>query len=253
MGLQDRDYYREKYKEARQSPGSPVRKSGKNSTGIKYLLYPLITLTALWYGADTLMDKINGIALVRPQVVDGEEKPLDVVSGGVILKTDRQGHFRGTVLVNNVPMPFMIDTGATTTAIPAKMAIAANLPFGRAVQSKTAGGQVTDHLTRINNLRIGNAEIRNLDANINQYLDEVLIGMNTLKYFHMTQSGDTLTLLANNQSGNSAAPAQEFHQSNNRMPIDNLTSDKPIKKPMTLKKTVTCDERKVCKTIYSDH
>ena len=68
MGLQDRDYYREKYKEARQSPRSPVRKSGKNSTGIKYLLYPLITLAALWYGADTLMNKINGIALVRPRL-----------------------------------------------------------------------------------------------------------------------------------------------------------------------------------------
>ena len=253
MGLQDRVYYREKHKEARQSPRSPVRKSGKNGTGIKYLLYPLITLAALWYGADTFMDKINGIALVRPQAVDGKEKPLDVVSGGVILKTDRQGHFRGTALVNNVPMPFLIDTGATKTSIPAKMAVAADLPFGREIQSSTAGGQVIDRLTQINSLKIGNAEIRNLDANINQYLDEVLIGMNTLKYFHMTQSGDTLTLVANNQAGNNAISAQAFHQSNNRIPIDTLTSDRPIKKSITLKKTVTCDEHKVCKTIYSDH
>lgn len=81
MGLQDRDYYREKYKEARQSHGSPVRKSRKNSTGIKYLLYPLITLAALWYGADTLMNKINGVELVRTPVVDGKEKPFDLVSG----------------------------------------------------------------------------------------------------------------------------------------------------------------------------
>jgi aspartyl protease family protein len=253
MGLQDRDYYREKYKEAGQSPGSPVRKSGKNSTGIKYLLYPLITLTALWYGTDTLMDKINGIALVRPPVVDRKEKPFDLVSGGVILKTDRQGHFRGTALVNNVPMPFLIDTGATKTSIPAKMAVAAALPFGREIQSSTAGGQVIDRLTQINSLKIGNAEIRNLDANINQYLDEVLIGMNTLKYFHMTQSGDTLTLVANNQAGNNAISAQALHQLNNRIPIEAMTSGKPIKRSITLKKTVTCDEHKECKTTYSDH
>ena len=69
----------------------------------------------------------------------------------------------------------------------------------------------------------------------------------------MTQSGDTLTLIANNQLGNNVAPAQAFHQSNNRVPIDTLASDKPIKKSIALKKTVTCDERKVCKTTYSDH
>jgi aspartyl protease family protein len=253
MGLQDRDYYREKHKGAHQSPRSPVRKSGKNSTGIKYLLYPLITIAVLWYGADTFLDKINGITLVRVPVVDKKVKPLDLVSGGVILKTDRQGHFRGIALVNNVPMPFLIDTGATRTSIPAKMAVAADLPFGREIQSSTAGGQVIDRLTQINSLKIGNAEIRNLDANINQYLDEVLIGMNTLKYFHMTQNGDTLTLVADNQLGNNVVPAQAFHQSNNRIPIDTMASDKPIKKPITMKKTVTCDERQVCKTIYSDH
>jgi clan AA aspartic protease, TIGR02281 family len=207
MGLQDRDYYREKNKGAHPSPRLLVRKSGKNSTGIKYLLYPLITIAALWYGADTLLNKINVITVIPVPIVEKKEQPLDSVSGGVILKIDRQGHFRGTALVNNVPMPFMIDTGATRTSIPVKMAVAANLPFGSTIQTSTAGGQVIDRLTRITSLKIGNAEIRNLDANISQYLDEVLIGMNTLKYFNITQSGDTLTLVANNPLGNNAVSA----------------------------------------------
>jgi aspartyl protease family protein len=100
---------------------------------------------------------------------------------------------------------------------------------------------------------MGNAEIRNLDANISQYLDEVLIGMNTLKYFNMTQSGDTLTLVANNPSGNAAVSAPVLDQANNSIPIEALTSDKPIKKSITVKKSITCDEHKVCKTTYSDH
>jgi len=45
MGMQDRDYYRERHKVTPQSPGSTARKSRRNSTGIAYLLYPLITLS----------------------------------------------------------------------------------------------------------------------------------------------------------------------------------------------------------------
>jgi aspartyl protease family protein len=251
MGLQDRDYHREKYQKAQKSPKLLVRNSRKNSTEMKYLLYSLILIAALWYGADNLLDKINELTLSPTPTIDSKAKPLvakplDLVSGGIILKTDHQGHFRGTALINNVPMPFMIDTGATKTSIPAKMAVVASLPLGNAVQTNTAGGKVVDRLTRINSLKIGNAEIRNVDANINQYLDEVLIGMNTLKYFQITQSGNTLTLVANNQLENNSPSIPAFNQSNNRMPIDTLTT---VKKP--LKKTITCDEQKVCKTTYS--
>ena len=41
------------------------------------------------------------------------------------------------------------------TSIPAKMALAVGLPLGSAVQTNTAGGQVVDHLTHINSLKIG--------------------------------------------------------------------------------------------------
>jgi aspartyl protease family protein len=195
MGLQDRDRdcYRERNKTPGQTPNLTPKKPPCNNIKIIYLLYPLITLSGLWYGADTFLGKTNETVILQ------NHNPSETLPGGVVLKADRQGHFRGTVLINNIPMPFLVDTGATKTSIPAKMAITANLPFGSEIKSNTAGGQISDHMTRINNLKIGGAEIINLNANINQYLDEVLIGMNTLKYFHMTQSGDTLTLIANNQ------------------------------------------------------
>lgn len=246
MGLQDRDYHRKKYQKAQKSPKPLVRNARKHNAGMKYLLYSLILIATLWYGADNFLGKINELTLSPTLTIDSKAKPLvvkplNLVSRGVILTTDRQGHFRGTALINNVPMPFMIDTGATKTSIPVKMALAAGLPLGNGVQTNTAGGQVVDRLTRINSLKMGNAEIRNLDANVNQYLEEVLIGMNTLKYFQMTQSGNTLTLIANNP-----AVVQAFNSSDNRLPTETLTS---IKKP--LKKTITCDEQKVCKTTYS--
>ncbi|MGZ8220899.1 MAG: retropepsin-like aspartic protease family protein [Methylobacter sp.] len=245
MGLQDRDYYRERNKTTYQSPNPIPRRSRKNSTGIKYLLYPLITIAGLWYGSDALLDRIKTGKSINPIEIISERKSPDLIAGGIILKADRQGHFRGTVLVNNIPMPFMIDTGATTTAIPAKMATASGLPFGRSIQTHTAGGLVTDRQTHINSLKIGNVEIRNLDAQINEHLDEVLIGMNTLKYFHITQNENTLTLVGNNQQVRPVASAQAAA-------FDTAPIQRPTAKPATLKKTVNCDEHKVCKITYSN-
>jgi aspartyl protease family protein len=199
----------------------------------------------LWYGSDVLLDKIKSRKPVKPIPNISEIKLPSLAPSSISLKTDRQGHFRGTVLVNDVPMPFLIDTGATKTVLPLKMATAAGLPFGQAVQASTAGGKVAERVTLINSLKIGNAEIRNLDAHINEYLDEVLIGMNTLKYFRMTQNGDTMTLEANDPHVLRVADAQAG--------FDSSAMRQPIKKPVRVKKTVICDQRQVCKTIYSDH
>jgi aspartyl protease family protein len=213
---------------------------------IFYLLFPLMTLGLLWFGADAffhnqaylkkLAASAFGTAFSRDTVTP--ELPLSKTKA-LVIKADTQGHFRGTVFINNIKMPYLIDTGATKTSIPAKLAVSAGLAFGSPLRSHTAGGTVIDHETHINSLKLGNAEIRNLDANINEYLDEVLIGMNTLKYFQLTQSGGTMTLAALKQSGQNAASVQVL--------------DKPDKKPFTVKKTVTCDQRQVCITAYSDH
>ena len=192
MGIQDRDYYWENYwKKQKNNYNSNYHQSvnrkssnvrylkSKKTSNIKHLLYPVITIGFIWYAVHVhLKNRVTRISVSPVNLTQPQQ-----ISGGVILKKDRQGHFRGTVLVNNIPMPFLIDTGATRTAIPVKMAIKAKLPVGRTIQTSTAGGRVLSHETRINNLKIGSAIIRNLAANINDHLDEVLIGMNTLKYF----------------------------------------------------------------------
>ncbi|MGZ5000582.1 MAG: retropepsin-like aspartic protease family protein, partial [Methylomonas sp.] len=187
-------------------------------------------------GADAFLkfQEARKLAVIPAPVVippQAHQQPSHIapVSGDIVLKTDHQGHFRGTVLVNNVPMPFLIDTGATKTVIPRSMAIKAGLPFGSVVQSNTAGGKVSDRITQIQSLTIGNAIIRNLDAQINEHLDEVLIGMNTLKYFQMIQNGNTLTLVANNQAGNRIANVPMSSS------LETVASNQPVKKPTTIK------------------
>lgn len=214
----------------------------------------------LWYDADAFLKyQASGKHLTLPPIfsrpdptsaipiVQAEPDTIHPISGGIVLKADRQGHFRGTVLINNVPMPFLIDTGATKTSIPEKMAYAARLPFGSPIQSNTAGGTVVDYRTQIDSLKIGNVIIKDLDANINHYLNEVLIGMNTLKYFQMSQNGNTMTLVANGSSSRQVANAAVSQ-------AGTFAAEQPqVKRPTTIKKSVTCDEHKVYTTKYSDH
>ncbi|MGD0961260.1 MAG: retropepsin-like aspartic protease [Methylomonas sp.] len=220
-------------------------------------LMPVVTLAALWWAADEFLPArqtptvITIMQTAAASLIDAEDRNSAVnADGEVVLKADRLGHFRGKLQINDVSLPFMIDTGATKTSIPYEMAIAAGLPFGKSIKTMTAGGQVVDQLTRIKSLRLGNVEITNLDANINQHLAEVLIGMNTLKLFNMTQSDGTLRLSANKPAPAAtvlnATPAGET-------PADIMEPEQLVKKPLALKKTVSCDSNKVCRTIYSDH
>lgn len=269
MGIQDRDYYREKYNKAARPNVSHLdnpcqrqksrHQTQKGSSSLRYLLLPALMLFALWHGADRLLQHKAGHRHPSPAIsiskAPAEPKTIAPIAGGLLIKADRQGHYRGTVLINDIPMPFLIDTGATKTTIPAKLADAARLPVGAAVKSNTAGGQVTDRLTQISRLKIGNAVITNLDANINEHLDEVLIGMNTLKYFTLSQSGNTLALIANRAAPEpmtSASAIATMHIPPNALAAEQSASRPEIKRPTTIKKTVTCDAWQVCTTTYSD-
>lgn len=150
------------------------------------------------------------------------------------MKKDRHGHFRGTALVNGVPMPFMIDTGATETVIPVAFANQARLPIGDIGSTDTANGTAPIVETEIKNLTIGKATVRNVKGHINYTLDEALIGMSTLKMFTVTMSGDTMTLTGGHSvematvTGNSEETGKKW------------------------KKSVTCDSHgENCKTAYS--
>lgn len=140
----------------------------------------------------------RGTVCKKLEPVKGLLSIVPAVSKIISLKADAHGHFTGKVLINNVVMPFLIDTGATITTIPEKLAIDAKLPIGSEVKTNTAGGKVFANKTRINSLKIDNVVLNNLDAHINKHLTVVLIGMNVLDYFKMKtlngKDGKILTL-----------------------------------------------------------
>ncbi len=113
----------------------------------------------------------------------------------VHLKRNRQGHYVVTGEINNRPVEFLLDTGATDVVIPESMASQLSLQKGRAGRAMTANGPVTVFETMISQLRVGEIVLYNVPASINPGMNSgVLLGMSALSQVEFVQSGDSLTL-----------------------------------------------------------
>ncbi len=130
--------------------------------------------------------------------------PEQVVEGGETrIPMARDGHFWLEAEVNGVPVNFMVDTGATLTALSQSTAQAAGLEprqGGLPLRLKTANGTILADLTTIEELRFGNVAARGLDAVVAPNLgDTNVIGMNLLSRLKSWGVEDnTMILVPNN-------------------------------------------------------
>ena len=94
------------------------------------------------------------------------------------------GHFWIRAAVNGVERDFLVDTGATLTALSPRTASDAEIrqnPMDRSVMMRTANGTIRAQLGTIDELRMGNIVARDLDAVVAPGLgDANVIGMNLL-------------------------------------------------------------------------
>lgn len=114
----------------------------------------------------------------------------------VVLERNRQGHYVSSGLINDQPVTFLLDTGATTVSLPMALAHALGLPLRPGVSSKTANGIVQTFDARLDSVTLGGFTVRNLRATVLPNLpgEEVLLGMDFLKRFELIQRGGTLTI-----------------------------------------------------------
>ena len=130
--------------------------------------------------------------------------PEQIVEGGetrIALAPD--GHFWLRAQVNGQPASFLVDTGATLTAVSQNLADAAQLEprrGGLPVTINTANGPVSAQLSTIGELRFGNVAARGLDVVIAPTLgDTNVVGMNLLSRLASWRvEGNTLILVPNN-------------------------------------------------------
>ena len=109
---------------------------------------------------------------------------------------NRSGHYVFDGEINRHKVTFLVDTGATTTAIPAHLQQTLDLTAGAPTSVSTANGIATAYLTRLDQLALGDIELHDVKASIIQGMavDEVLLGMNVLKNFELIQRGNHLII-----------------------------------------------------------
>jgi len=115
----------------------------------------------------------------------------------LILKRNHANHYVATGWVNGHKATLIVDTGATSLVIPAHLARRWNVVRGRKSLAGTAAGQIVVYATRVDSLRLGDIEIKNVRAIINPEMksDIVLVGMSVLRTLDFHQRGDTLTII----------------------------------------------------------
>lgn len=114
----------------------------------------------------------------------------------VQLQQNRFGHYVASGFINNQPVVFLLDTGATDVSIPFALAAQLKLTPGRTAWVQTANGRVQVAQTIIDHLQIGGIELHNVTGHLN-YADgtnEILLGMSALKQLEFTQQKDILIL-----------------------------------------------------------
>jgi len=115
----------------------------------------------------------------------------------VTLAAGAGGHFMADGQINGGAIRFMVDTGASTVAIPAREAVRLRIDYksGRRGTTQTAGGPTPMYIVRLDSVRIGSIELQSVDAMvIEQGLDISLLGNTFLNRMEMRREGQTMTL-----------------------------------------------------------
>lgn len=142
-----------------------------NAGVVAALLLTIVQVARVTTGNDLALPQIG----MPAQRVTGNETRIAMAN---------DGHFWVQASINGVPRRFLVDTGATLTAISESTAIAAQIPdkaFRPTMRMKTANGTVMAEVVSLDELSFGNVVARDLDAIVAPGLGETnVIGMNLL-------------------------------------------------------------------------
>lgn len=125
-----------------------------------------------------------------------QEKTRFQADGGVIeIRRGPDGHYHWPGSINGRSVDFLIDTGATSTAISAALARELQLEALGSVQSNTAGGVVTGQVVRADVVLEGGVTAERLQITALPGLGErPLLGMDVLGRLRWTQEPGVLRI-----------------------------------------------------------
>lgn len=157
-----------------------------------------IMIAMMWLGiflilglffSDILDHQRNPNQSVQTALLEGNIRQLQLLR-------NKQGHYVASGSINDQPVVFMLDTGATDVSIPLAIAQRLDLKAGPKAIYQTANGPVEVSLTRLEKISLGEITLHDVRATINPgyQSDQILLGMSFLKHLEFSQRGNTLTL-----------------------------------------------------------
>jgi aspartyl protease family protein len=122
------------------------------------------------------------------------ETRFEVQGGQVQIRRAADGHYHWPATVNGRAVDFLVDTGATRSALPASLAQGLGLPAEGRVQSSTAGGVVEGRVVRADLVLQGGVRVDRLRIVALPALQAPLLGMDVLGRLRWRQADGVLTI-----------------------------------------------------------
>lgn len=133
-----------------------------------------------------------------------------VVGGETRIPLGADGHYWLRAQVNGVPANFMVDTGATITAISESVASQAGLEPRRGgipIMLETANGTIAAHIATVDRLSFGNIAATGIDATVApNFGDTNVIGMNVLARLKSWRVEESVLILVPRREDEVAQP-----------------------------------------------
>lgn len=117
---------------------------------------------------------------------------FDAAAGVIELQRAPDGHFHWPGTLDGVAVDFLVDTGATRTAIPGALAERLGLQAEARVQSSTAGGVVQGYVARADLALQGGPRVERARVTVLPRLEAPLLGMDVLSKMRFSQRDGVL-------------------------------------------------------------
>lgn len=123
-----------------------------------------------------------------------QQSRVSVNPDQVVLRRAADGHFHWPGEIDGVPVDFLVDTGASATALPEALARRAGLAATGQVRSQTAAGVAVGWLAQANISLQGGVQVQRLTVTVLPQLSTPLLGMDVLSKLHFIQQGGELRI-----------------------------------------------------------
>ena len=179
MGLEDRDWYRNRHK----APGKP---SGL-TRGLKLAPLGIVLFWSVLIGVFYLA--FEQYLKPKPAVVSA--------TGELVITRARDGHFYVLGTVNGQPARFLVDTGASLVTVGEALADKAQLTGGDATTFQTANGALRGRVVRGVTVAVGPVSVTNVRVGVGLFGhddDAALLGQSFLSKFDVLLQKDQMVL-----------------------------------------------------------